>query len=665
MLSPSTAPTFSCWLAVAVMSAVFAVAGAVPAGAANRPPPTSSPKPTPTPTPAPTATPAPEASAMPSPSATATPRRLGFRAVTDASLTFVDTTTAGPGQVPPESAGFIAGSPLAPNTPYDLFSSAPEVPGVAGITQLVSQLSYGTPRFDIGAGIGFGYATGSVTNASYWGENLLPPLNPHLGFSALPYRIAFPTHAGQDDGSAARLTVLSGSAATADGNVRLRAGWLDLAQTDRFVFAPPALTSVNPAIAYAPAESLSSGLAGSDLWTPYATSLPLHGVDIEAKEGLASLELTNAALPSLDGESARLSMASLVIDHGEGTQVSAQILHAVTGGTPFSTTVPFGIDPQFTFYPQGLLPSSTLSGQRETIAGVRAAFHLAPALGIDGVAEIGRSWYDAAPVDLPGTEAPGGYYHVGVARAHGRTTLWLDAYRMEPRYATMILPYGVPENQWSAAFSWPGQWLKSNYQLIDNSVLGVNRQGYRVRYYVDGGPFEVHVEYTDLHQIEPETTLTSTLAGFVDGYYLPQLPNAATFGQQKRYGFWAAWHPPFGDLSLDVVDDTLFRPYAPGHLFDQVSYEVPQAVATYSRRLSPNVVFATGLGRYALKGAFSAPLDFAERLYFAGFEVKAGAYSTLVSFRRSIFGGITTFPASPLSPDFTGSQLIVEQRLHL
>ena len=640
-------------MALAAVAGVFLPDSA--GAAAKHVPATATPTPSPSPTPSEGASPEPSRS----------PHVRGFRAVTDVYLTFVDQTTAGPGAVPPEAPGFIAGLPLAPNTPYDLFSSAPQIPGVAGVTQAASTLTYGFARYDIGLTVGVGYATGSVTNAAYWTENLLPPLNPHLGFAALPYRIAFSTHSGQDDGSAARASVLSGSAATADGNVRLRAGWLDLTQGDRFVFAPPALTSVNPAIAYAPAESLSSGLAGSDIWTPYATALPLHGVDVEAKQGVASLELTNAALPSLPGESARLTMASLVLDHGEGTRLSAQILHAVTGGAAFTTTVPYGLDPQFVLYPQGVLPTSLLSGQRQTIAGLRAAFHIAPALGISGVAELGRSWYDAAPVVHPGTESPGDYYHLGADRVVGRTTLSLDAYRMEPQYAPMILPYGIPENQWSAAFAWPGQWLKSNYQLIDNSVLGVNRQGYRVRYFVDGGPFEMHLEYTDLHQIDPETTLTSTLAGFVDGYYLPQLPDAATFGQQKRYGFWAAWHPAIGDFALDIVDDTLYRPYAPGHLEDQVSYEVPQAVATYSRHLTSNIVFATGIGRYAMKGAFSEPLDFAERLFFAGIEVRAGVSSTLLSFRRTAFAGITTFPASPASPNFTGTALIVEQRLHL
>jgi len=207
--------------------------------------------------------------------------------------------------------------------------------------------------------------------------------------------------------------------------------------------------------------------------------------------------------------------------------------------------------------------------------------------------------------------------------------------------------------------------LKSNYQLIDNSVLGVNRQGYRLRY-VDKGPLEVHLEYADLRQIEAETNETSTQSGFVDGYYLPQLPDAATFGHQKRYGLWAAWHPSFGDLTLDIIDDTLFRPFAASHPEDQVSYEVPQAVFTYSRHLSPTVVGAIGVGRYAIKGAFSEPIDFAQRLFFAGVEIQQTPKSSLlVTFRRTAFRGLTTFPSSSRSPAFTGSALIVEQRLSL
>jgi len=625
------------------------------------PAPSSSTSPSISRTPLPIASPSPLAS----PTATTTPRPLGLRLTTSANVTFVDDGTAGEGQVGPEASGFITGSALAPNTPYDLFSSAPLVPGVAGIGTISTTATYRTRGLDFSATPSLGYVRGSFTNASYYGENLMPTLNPHLGSQALPYAIAFPTHAGQDDGTALRLSLLSGSVATADGNLKLRGGYFDLAQTARFVFVQPALTSLNPALAYAPAETLSSGLPGTDVWQPYATALPLHGIDVIAKRGIASVEISNAALPSLPGESARLTIGSIVVDHGEGTQYTAQLLHATTSGASFVTTVPFGINPQFGSTPEGVLPTSTLSGQRETIAGLHAAFHLAPALDIAGVADIGRAWFDASPVTRPGTERPGGYYHLGFSKTRGRTTASLDAYRMEPRYATMILPYGVSENQWSAPFAWPGQWLKSNYQLIDNSVLGVNRQGYRLRY-VDKGPLEVHLEYADLRQIEAETNETSTQSGFVDGYYLPQLPDAATFGHQKRYGLWAAWHPSFGDLTLDIIDDTLFRPFAASHPEDQVSYEVPQAVFTYSRHLSPTVVGAIGVGRYAIKGAFSEPIDFAQRLFFAGVEIQQTPKSSLlVTFRRTAFRGLTTFPSSSRSPAFTGSALIVEQRLSL
>ncbi len=630
-------------------------------------------QPVPAPGPTQQATPAPgptqQASPAPvgtGPAAVPVHRALGLHAVSDASLTFISQNSGGPGTVGPEAAGFIAGSPLAPNTPYDLFSSAPQGSGNAGIAQMVTTADLALRRYDISVSAGLASSHGSVTNAAYWGENLLPTINPHLGSPAFPYQVTFPTHPGQDDGTATRLSILSGGLNTADGNLRVRGGWFDLAQTDRFVFVQPVLTSVNPAIAYAPAETLSSNSIGLDRWNPYSTALPLHGFDIVAKRDTATLELTNADLPSLPGELARFVMASLVFDRGEGTRFSGQVLHASTSGTSFITTVPFGIDPTFNVYPQGVLPTSVLSGQRQTIAGLRGAFHAVPAVGLDGVVEIGRAWYDAAPVARPGTAAPGGYYHAGLIETRGRVTASLDFYRMEPRYATMILPYGVAENQWSVAFAWPGQWLKSNYQLIDNSVLGVNRQGYRLRYFVDKGPLELHLEYTDVHQIDPETTISALQTGYIDGYFLPQAPSAATFGRQRRSAIWTAWHPAFGDVALDIVADTEYRPFLAMHPQDRVSYEVPQAVLTFSRHLSRNVVVATGVGRYAMKGTFAEPLDFAQRLFFAGIEIaQTPRTSLLVSFRRSSFGGMTTYPLAPVSPNFMTSGLILEQRLHI
>ena len=616
------------------------------------------------PSPAPSAqvTPTPGQSASPSPS----PRPLGLHEASYVQFSLIDQATAGQGQVGPEAAGFVKGSALAPNTPYDTFSSGPEVPGVAGITQLTSTLTYGFKSFDASVTGALAYVTGSITNASYWGESLMPTLNPHAGSQALPYAVTFPTHAGGDDGSGVRTSILSGSLTTADGNLRVRGGWFDLAQTDRFVFAQPALTSINPAIAYAPAETLSNGVASADWWQPDATALPLQGIDAVVKRGDATLELTNAALPTLPGLSARVTIGSLVFDRGEGTRFSAEYLHLATSGITFTTTVPFGTNPQYFTTPQGVLPTSQLSGQQQTLAGLRGAFHILPAAGLDGVVEIGASWYDASPVVMPGTSAPGGYYHVGFTESHGRATASLDLYRIGPRYATAILPYGVPENQWSVAFAWPGQWLKSNYQLIDNSVAGVNRQGYRLRYFLDKGPLETHFEYTDLRQIAPETTVTAEQTGYVDGFFLPQDPTVATFGRQKRFATWIAWHPSFGDLTFDFVDDSEYRPFSASAPLDAVSYTVPQYVFTYSRSFSKNVTCAMGFGRYGIGGTFAEPLGFGQPLFFAGVQMKQTPRSSiLVTFRRETFSGITTYPASPLSPNFHDAALIVEQRISL
>ena len=601
-------------------------------------------------------TPSPAPSASPAPSPSPTPVPHGVRFSTIFETTFIGQTTSGPGQVAPEAPGFIAGSPVAPNTPYDLLTAAPLTPGVAWIAQDTTTATYRTPALRFGLTAGLGLLSGSLANGVYWGESLIPALNPHMGSQALPYAIAFPTAQGQDNATAIRLSVLGGSIATRDGNLTVKGGYFDLTQTDRFVFAQPALANVSPAIAYAPAESLSSGLAGSDIWQPLASQMQLAGVDVVGKRDLATLEISNAALPSPAGTSARMTLGSLVFDHGEGTRYSAEFLHANTSGAPFSAGVAFGADPQFFATPQGTLISSTLSGQQQTIAGVRAAFHLMPGWSLDSVVELGRAWYDAQNVAMPGTSAPGGFYHLGFTKTQGRATATLDVIRIDARYATLLLPYGVAENKWSVPFAWPGQWPSAGYQLFDDSVIGVNRYGYRLRYFVDRGPFECHLEYTDLRQAAPETTQTSQYTGYADGFFLPQLPQNATFGRQRRYGVWTAWHPGFGDLTIDVVDDQLYRPYVVRS--DQVAYDVPQIVVTYGHHFSPAVVGAAGVGRYAQQGTFAQPIDFAQNLYFAGIVVKESARASLLAtFRRALSAGVT-----PVPPNFASSLFFVEQR---
>ena len=619
----------------------------------------------PMPSPSPSPSPSPAVSPQPTESPSPTPMP-GFHLTVDSFTDFIDTAASGPGLQPPEGPGFIMGSPLSPMTPYDTFSSAAQTPGIAGLGQLNVTARYIGAKYDASAIIGAGLVTGSMQNAVYWGENLMPMFNPHLGFTQLPYSVTFPTHANQDEGSASAIAPLFGSIGAHDGSWSLRGGFFDLNQSDRFVFVQPPLTNVTPAIGFATAETIGNGPLALDSWPSPEPGLPLHGIDFTAHRGIATLELTNATLPSLPGTSARVSIASLVFDHGEGTRYSASFLHLVTGGDLLSTSMLFGMDAKTNPGPQGPLPTSTLGGQIETIAGLRAAFHLSSSL--DSVAEVGRAWYDASNVLEPGTNRPGGFYHLGVSAHRGRATLSVDGYRFEPRYATAILPYGTPENVWSVAWSWPGPWLKSTYQLADNTLLGINRQGYRIRYGVDKGPLEVHASFATYRQIEPATFSNEHQEGFVEGFYLPQFNDSATLGIQHQYGLWIAWHPSLGDVTFDYINDTMHRDNSPGHPEDHVSYQSPQAVLTFAHKFSPAAIADIGFGRYAMRGSFASTatnIDYFQNVSFIGAQLTESEYGALlVQLRRSSFAGLPSILNGP-SPNFNATTLIVEQRFHI
>ena len=610
-----------------------------------------------------TPAPSPSASASPSPAPTQRPGTIRWSGAVHA--TFITQGTNGPGIRPPEAAGFAAGDPVSPETPYDVFSSAPLVPGNAGESALLLRPRYAARTFDAEVTLGMGFAGGSVTNAAYWGESLVPTFNPHVGAQTLPYRIVFPTRAGQDDGSAFVASVLGGTIATKDGNVRLRGGWFDLTQTLPFVFVQPSITNAPPAIGIATPETLGDGPPSLDAWQSPATTLPLHGVDAVVKNGLASFEVADAALPALPGTPARMRTVSIVVDHQDGTRYGAQFLDVSTGGAPVATTVLFGADPRLEVTPQGLLPVSTIGGQRQRIIGFDAAFHASKAL--DAVVELGRSTYAADGVAEPGTGAPGDYYHVGLSHAHGRATVGIDLYRNEASYANALLPYGVPENVWSVAWSWPGQWLKSNYQLINDFPVNINRQGYRIKYAVKGGnsPLDVRLSYANFAQIAPITQANALQTGFIDGFFLPQANDAATLGRQHQYALFVAYHPAWGYVSFDYAEDTMRRPAVPAHPEDTVSYDNPEAVLTIARHFGSTLIASAGLARYGMRGSFgvaSTNVDFAQRTAFAGLELRESSHAaSLLTLRRAAFGGIPTQPGGPL-PDFTGTLLIFEQR---
>jgi hypothetical protein len=310
------------------------------------------------------------------------------------------------------------------------------------------------------------------------------------------------------------------------------------------------------------------------------------------------------------------------------------------------------------------LLTSTLGAQTQTMLGASAAFHVLR--GVDATINVGRAWYDARDVNSPGTQRPGDYEHLALSHIHKRVTITANLYRFGPRYATAILPYGIPENVWSVAWSWPGVWLKSTYQLVDNGIVGANREGYRLKYALDGGPLQIRATFARYRQIEPSTIQNVTQDGFVDGFFLPQQNQAGTIGSAQQYAAWVSWRQPFGNVTLDYVNDLQHRPFAPGYPEDYVNYVAPQAVLTLSRELSRRVLVALGYGRYAMRGIWATtPVDYGQNLAFAGAQFEESPHAALlVQARIHAFDGLPSIPNGP-SPWFSGTLLVMEQRFRL
>lgn len=594
-----------------------------------------------------------------SPSPAATPR---FSLTVSGSNVFIDQATDGPGTTPPEAYGFAHGSPISPMSPYDWFSSAPVTPGVAGVAQYEISGTYHAPGVDFGATFGIGGLTGSTTNALFWGEPPIPNLNDHDLSRVVPYAIAFPTHAGQDDVSVGSASLLGASVAAPNGNWNVRGGYFDLTQSDGFVFAPPPITSAVPSLGVQTAETLGPGMPTIADWPESPSTLPLLGADGTWHQGSATLEVTDALLPALPNTNVRLTMGSLVLDRGDYGRFSIELAHLWTSGDPISTTAYFGIDQKIDYSALGRLFTSLLADQTQTISGARAFFH--PFKGWDALAELGRAWYDAGLVSEPGTSHYGNYEHFSVARHLGNDVATLEFHRFDPTYATMILPYGIPENVWSVAWAWPGIWLKSTYQLVDNSVVGANRAGLHFKYDHTGGRLEVHASGGDWRQLVPETIANASQVGFVDGFFLLQKNRFGTLGRDEQLGLYAAWHMPDDDFAFDGVEDYLSRNADAGQPIDVVSTRSPQAVASWAHHFSKKLLAVGGYGRFETVGAWAlAPVDSIYGVAFAGVQFATGPNTAmLVEGRRYALVGLPSMPGG-LPPTMRGTALIVDQKI--
>ncbi len=603
-----------------------------------------------------------QADPLPLPTSSPEPLHISGEFVT----TFVNQSTGGPGTSPADAAAFLAGYPAAPGTPYDLMSTNPQTPGALGYTQLLLRGDTRLGTLETGMTLGIGWVRGSAYQASYWGEPLLPTLNPHLGARAFPLTIAFPTHAGQDDVSAFRTSLLSGYVQTRDHRTRVNVGWLNLSQTDPFVFTPPGNPTVLPGLAPQIAESIGNGAPIAEGWDPSSSILPLHGIDVQLHPGAFSVELSDVALPADPQTPARARIASAVLERHD-TRISAEIAHVDSGGASLTTPNFYGSQATIVPTAQGNLPSSILGGQRTTIVGGRVATRGFGDTGI--VAEIGRSVYNADGVKHPIGNAYGGYEHLGVAKTVRRVTVGADGYHFDPTYATMFLPYGAPENQWNLSYAWPGQWLKSTYQLVDNMTVGVNRQGYRVHYALDGGPLELRAAYTNCEQVRPSTYDNAGETGFTDGIFLPQ-SSVGTRGTVRRYALSAVWHPSVADIAFDFVDNFLHREAPFGHPEDAVAYSAPEMTLTVTRHVpSINGIISGGASWYGMRGDFASGnttnIALHQSTVFIGAQLGITEHTgTLVELRRYHYAGIPTAPGTG-DTQYSGTLFLVEQRVRL
>ena len=587
-----------------------------------------------------------------------------FSLAVSGSEAFVNHATGGPGQTPPEGPGFAAGSPLSPITPYDWFSSAPLLPGSAGQIQYQLTGTYRTANVVTDAAVVFAGVSGDVTNAIYWGEPLVGQLDPHEGRSYLPYGIIFPTHAGTNDAITGEIVMPYFLSLHDPGNRwSVTGGYITPSHYDSFAFLPPSLTSVPASMNLQTFESVGPPIADLGSWNHIAPALPLLGVDAQGRIGAFTFETTDALLPVPPATSARMSGGAVVLDRGNAGRFSVDLVSVATHGSPLVVPALFGADPAIHPGPEGGLATSSLADQRQMIAGFRAFVH--PLRGYDALAEIGRSWYDAGLVARPGTAQPGDYEHYSLTRNfNGNEALGAEYYRMDPTYATTVLPYGISENIWGNPWQFPGPWLKGTYQLVNDNFGGSNRLGYRIHGDLTRGRLETHAAAYAYRQIAPSTYDNLTKTGFVEVDYLTLQPGDSTFGHTRGVVLYAAWHLDRDSFSIDYAHDLQHRDYTGSAAADLVAIRYPQAILAEQHSFSKRLIAEAGYGRYEVEGTWATtPVDAFYGMGFVGTEWDFGKGQQLfVQLRRFGLNGEPSIPGG-LPPTLHGTAIVVDHHI--
>jgi hypothetical protein len=577
---------------------------------------------------APTAHPAVSPSPSPSPGPTKAPKRFSFTA--DGFLAATDQQFVGPGTKPVVGPLFASGSPVAPNSPYDLWSGAPLVTGIGFVNALIVAPTYVFSK-DLIATVNVGYGTinGNGNVAQYWGYQSIPPLNGHDGARYGAVGVAFPTHNGTDPETGSIVSVLSGSLHNASGTENLRGGWFDLNQTEKYVFDPAPEPNTPPTAGVVDAESIGDGAVGSDYYQPPSATLPLHGGDFTYKHDTGTYEVTVADLPTVPQTAVHLTLFSANFDESAGTRYGFAFSHAQSDGAPIETSTLYGgvVAPGCTtlgIVPSylGGLASSCLGGQVQTSFGGSANFPIGATA--DAAIQLARSSYAASGTIYGGDEADGDYYYARIHQGFSSFDLTGEAVRFDPEYAPLQVPYGIaPENLFSLPSRWPSSFLKSTYQLSDTSVTTPNRQGFRISGSTQAvKTLNIRLQYGYFQQVAPYDT-NAYQPGFIDTYFTPQYAGGGTFGKEAHYAANLGWHPKFADVSLDLTDVVTNR--APSALkTDAVSMEYPSEILTVSRQLNRRLFAAVGAGRTAEFGAYNTTglpnVDLTENVFFAGLD---------------------------------------------
>jgi hypothetical protein len=488
----------------------------------------------------------------------------------------------------------------------------------------------------------------------------MPSINPNLGQRAFTVAPAFTTHNGQDPISGTKLGVLSGAILDHSGNYGLTVGWLDLHQFVGFAFSPAPWVSTPFQVVPQLPQNIGDGNPSVDVLKPNAPYLPFSGYDVWYKvDPLTTVEATNALVASPTNSPARVTAVSGIVDHGGGLKYSGE-LSVLDQNGPETVPVLYGSGSTLT----NGAPQSTLYGQHQAVVGVAVT---APLGTFDVEGRYGYSCYTAkGSAASTSTCTSGNYLYGKVHHGFSAFDLAVEGVRNDASYAPAVMNYGVPENVWTYPAAWPGTFYHGNYQLVDNSMVGPNRVGFRISGTTIIAGVEIRLAYARYTQLQPLSSQSAFAAGFDEPYFFPQV-GVGSIGIEQHAEAFFTYHAKWADVVLDLAQINAWRSgTAAAAGTDAVSMSYPMGTLALTRPFGPKITGTAGVGRFALNGQFNSAsavnADLAQDVFFAGAQYRTNSTSGYgLEYRLYSVDGIPTLPGG-LSPAYHGPQIQFYQR---